>query len=82
MITKPTIAGWFARAGDLKATHMLIIRDTFSNDYHPIYVAPDQSIREQIGKYDREPNMERVEEVYNLSQDFDTQFVQYRAWNI
>ncbi|MGV8130482.1 MAG: hypothetical protein ACP5N7_00085 [Candidatus Pacearchaeota archaeon] len=74
------ISEWFDKGIKLGATHMIVVCDTFSHDDYPVYVKPDEDVREIEKKYQYK-NMQMVMEVYNLSDDKEKQMKQHRCFN-
>lgn len=73
-----TISKWFDEGIELKATHMIVVCDTFDYEDYPVYVMPDQDvwlIEKSIGA------MQRVMEVYNLSDSKEEQIKAGRVFN-
>lgn len=77
MITQSEIRNWLHHS-DVCDTHMLVICDTFSHEDYPVYTADVQA---SIKRYNN-ASMQRVMEVYDLRQDFETQLAEKRTWNI
>ena len=65
---KKEIGEWFDRGKKQKATHMIIVCDTFDYEDYPVYVMKGEDVRDVISKY-RMMKMSRVMEVYNLTMD-------------
>jgi hypothetical protein len=63
---------WFARGKEEKATHMIVVCDTFDHEDYPVYVTEKESIRERVAHYNG-PNMQRIMEVYSYKKAFDKQ---------
>lgn len=82
MTTKAEIANWFDEGKIRKATHLVVVCDTFDHEDYPVYVMPADDINKTIANYQNYHNMSRVMEVYNLSIDKDTQLNKHRVWNI
>lgn len=70
--TRQDIRGWFNRAKEEGATHMVVVCDTFDNEDYPVSVLADQDVRDVVKEYDGK-SMQRVMEVYDLSKDRDEQ---------
>ena len=69
------IKGWFARGKEKGATHMIVLWDWFSNEYHAEYVMPGEDAKKPA------PEGYRVMEVYNLSLDMMQQNAEPRSFN-
>jgi len=57
---------WFDRGVSQAATHLIVVCDTFSYEDYPVFVKPDEDVREISKKYDG-VNMQRLMAVYNLT---------------
>ncbi len=79
--TQDDIRGWLKEAKRQKATHLIVVVDTFDHQDYPVYVKPGEDIHAQVAHYNG-PNMQRVMEVYNLSLDWEHQLATRRAWNL
>lgn len=81
MTTKAEIEEWFKRGLQQKATHMLVVCDTFDYGDYPVYVKSDEDCREE---YDRchGKNMQTVMEVYDLRKDMHTQIALPKVLNL
>lgn len=75
---KGDISHWFDRGVEQGATHMIIVCDDFDYDDYPVYVQPDQDVRE-IADSNNVPDERRVMEVYCLSMDKATQLAEGTA---
>lgn len=82
MTTKIEISSWFDRglSSEDKPTHMLVVCDTFDYEDYPVYVKPTQDARKVYEEYSAK-NMQRVMEVYKLSDDKELQLNTSRAFN-
>ncbi len=78
--TQDDIRGWLKEAKRQKATHLIVVVDTFDHQDYPVYVKPGEDIHARIVHYNG--NMQRVMEVYNLSLDWEHQLATRRAWNL
>jgi hypothetical protein len=68
------------------ATHVIVVCDTFKYDDYPVFVMPDQDVREVEAEYKdkntgADINMQRVMEVYSLRMDIEEQLEETRAFN-
>lgn len=70
--TQDDIRGWIKRGQDKGATHVIVACDTFDWEDYPVLVMPGQDAREIAKQYDG-TNMQKLMEVYNLSQDIEQQ---------
>jgi len=71
--TKAMLEEWFDNGITQKATHMIVVCDTFSHENYPVYVKEDEDCREQAKRYDG-VNMQRLLEVYDLRKSKESQF--------
>ena len=60
------------------ATHMIVVCDTFDHDDYPVYVMPDQNVKEVEASHNG-PNMQRVIEVYSFNHNIESQLNETRA---
>lgn len=77
--TRIDIACWFDNGVEKKATHMIVVCDTFDHEDYPVFVMSGEDVREKVKKYSE--NMQRVMEVYDLSMDKTEQLDQHRVFN-
>jgi len=80
MTTKDDIIRWLEAGLDKKATHMIVVCDSFDHEDYPVYVKQGQDARERAAEYDGK-NMQRIMEVYNFSIDLKEQLAERRAFN-
>lgn len=75
------ISNWFDQGVKQKATHMIIVCDTYDYEDYPVFAYSKGEARE---KYDNHNgvNMQRVMEVYNLEMDKEEQLMQRRVFNL
>lgn len=78
--TQTDIREWLARGKEKGATHVIVACDTFDWSDYPVFVMPGQDARAVAKKYDG-TNMQKLMEVYNLSQDIEAQINQRRSFN-
>lgn len=78
--SRDDIRSWFDRGVDQKATHLIVVCDTYDHDDYPVYVISGDDAREKYKEYSGK-NMQRVMEVYDLSKPRDEQMNQHRAFN-
>jgi hypothetical protein len=78
--TRGEISDWFDRGIAKKATHMIVVHDTFDHDDYPVFVSAEENVYEKKDIYER-ASMQRVMEVYKLSVDKQTQLSQPRSFN-
>ena len=81
MTTKEDIRQWLKMAKDKKATHMLVVCDTFEYEDYPVFVMEGEDVHEVIKEKCRNDNMQTLMEVYNLSKDLEKQLNEQRSFN-
>lgn len=64
--TKEDISNWFEKGVELKATHMIVVCDTFDYEDYPVYVQKDQDVHKIKEEYNNK-DMQKVMEVYCLT---------------
>lgn len=73
------ISEWFDEGVKQKATHMVIVCDSFSYEDYPVFCMSEEDARKKI----KNPGeMQRIMEVYKLSSDKSTQLSKYRNFEI
>lgn len=77
--TRAEIADWFDMGAELRATHMIVVCDTFDWEDYPVFVREGEDVREIESRF--KGNMQKVMEVYNLSMDKTAQMAEHRAFN-
>jgi hypothetical protein len=82
MTTKNEISAWFDEGlnNPDKPTHMIIVCDTYDHEDYPVYVLPTENVH-QVYKNKDGNNMQRVTEVYKLTEDKEKQINQSRCFN-
>lgn len=80
MTTREDIREWFRRGVDCGATHLIVMRDTFSYEDYPIYIMPGQDPRYDVSIRNGS-NMQNVVEVYNMSKPIEPQLDERRSFN-
>ena len=78
--TREQIAEWFQQGQAQGATHLVVVCDTFDHEDYPVYVNADQDVRSVAKNYDNK-DMQRVMEVYKLSDDMEKQLNMHRCFN-
>ena len=82
MVThRSDIARWLEEGLEKKATHVIVVCDTFDYEDYPVYILPGQNVKDEINRISRQ-QMTRIMEVYNLSMDLNAQMSQRRAYNV
>ena len=79
--TKAEIREWLIQAKKEKATHLIVVCDTFSYEDYPVSVLHGENVREKLKKYDNS-NMQSVMEVYDLNLDIEKQLNEDRAYHV
>ncbi len=80
-VTKEDIRLWLERGIKDKATHVIVVVDTFSYDDYPVFVLESENIRDAIKRYDN-VNMQRIIEIYNLHKNIEKQLNERRSYNL
>ncbi len=62
---------WFKEGKREGATHMIVVCDTFDYFDYPVYVMPNEDVRQRESGF--ETNMQKVMEVYDLRKDIEGQ---------
>ena len=70
--TMQDLKRWFENGRKVKATHMIVVCDTFDHEDFPVFVAEGEDARKKAAEFTAE-HMERVMEVYSLSRSFESQ---------
>ena len=78
--TKQDIEEWFKQGVREKATHMIVVCDTFDWDDYPVYVKKGDDVRTEQAKRNG-ANMQQVMEVYNLKKPMDKQMKEGRCFS-
>ena len=79
--THDDITMWLEMAKEKEATHLIIAHDTFDHDNYPVFAFSKKECQEQVSKRQGQ-NMQRIDEVYNMSMDIASQRAGFRAMNI
>ena len=79
-MTLDRIRTWFEDGVRMKATHLLVVCDTFDYTFYPVLSMPGEDVTSLILTRD-EMTMTRVEEVYDLSLPMESQIAESRAWH-
>lgn len=81
--TKEDISRWFDTGVKKGATHLIVLCDTFDHGDYPKYVMPGDNTQQIVGAYNKgEFPMQKVMEVYRLSDNKEKQLNEHRAFNI
>jgi hypothetical protein len=80
--TKETISNWFDEGIKRGATNMIIVCDSYDHIDYPVYISPDQSVRDVETEYKNgKHSMQRIMEIYSLRGDKNSQMNEYRAFH-
>jgi len=79
--TKDEISDWFDRGVAQKATHMIVVCDTYGHEDYSCFANSDADAIEQHSYYDGK-NMQRVMEVYDLRANKTEQMNEHRAMHL
>lgn len=78
--TREDIKTWFLKGKEQKATHMIVVCDTYDLEDYPVYVMPGENVHEKHAEY-RGKNMQKVMEVYSLRKNIESQLNERRAFH-
>ena len=79
--SRKDIESWITEAQRQKASHLLIITDTFDYDNYPVFAHGKKDCQKKIKEYNSK-NMQKVEEVYSVRRSIKKQLKENRSWNI
>lgn len=74
------IRQWFESGVEQGATHMIVVCDTYDWEDYPIYVMPGQNAQSAYDELHGK-NMQKVMEVYKLTEPADPQIGMPRCFN-
>ncbi len=77
--TQDDIREWFKRGKKKKATHLIVVCDTYDHSDYPVFVTKEQDVRTEFNNRNG-VNMAKVMEVYNLSKDMEEQVRRHRCF--
>jgi len=80
MTTRADIERWLKAGKSSRATHMIVVCDTFSYEDYPVYVMPGENVKEKESEYN-EKNMQRVMKIYSFSKDLKKQLKKNRNFD-
>lgn len=80
MTTVDDIRKFLNRGIKNKATHVIVVCDTFGYEDYPVFVSSNENVREVHERYNNK-EMQRVVEVYNLSMNIEEQLKEKRCFN-
>ena len=78
--TREDIREWFLQGREQKATHMIVVCDTYDWEDYPVYVSKNENVREKFEEYNGK-NMQKVMEVYSLQRGLESQLNEHRAFH-
>lgn len=74
------IPEWWEAGKAKGATHLIVVRDSFSYEYYPVYVMPDQNVFLVADEHRTNPNeMRKLMEVFSYAHPLVTQLAQERT---
>jgi hypothetical protein len=79
--TGQEIKDWIKEGIEQGAEFLVVAVDTYDYENYPIYVASGEDVK-TIVKEHSGPNMQRVDEVYSLRSDIESQFAEYRSFHM
>lgn len=81
--TLEDIREWFQEGDSARHSHMMVMSDTFSHEYYPVYIAITEDINDAIKLRDG-VDMQRIMEIYSYEKPFYEQAVvgKERVWNV
>jgi hypothetical protein len=76
------LKAWFEEGKAKKATHMIVVCDTFDYEDFPIYVRAGEDVGVELTKRNGQ-NMQKVMEVYSYKKPFDQQHMNGKfCWDL
>ena len=78
--TREDIVRWLTRGKKERATHMIVVCDTYDWEDYPVYVSRNEKVREVYREYNGK-SMQTVMEVYSLKKDLESQLNEHRAFH-
>ncbi len=79
--SRSDIERWLETGKKLGASHMIVVCDTFDWEDYPVYVYPDQNVRQKSKECDDPSTMRNVMEVYSFSHDIEAQLNATQVFN-
>jgi hypothetical protein len=79
--SREDISRWFDQGSRQKATHLIVVCDTFDHEDYPVFVQGAQECLDRYNELDGR-NMQRVMEVYDLRQPKAPQMDERRAMRL
>ena len=81
MICREEIREWLQSAKEMGSTHMLVVCDTYDWEDYPVFVKPGDSIHDKICEF-KGKNMQKIMEVYCMTEDLEEQLAEHLNWRI
>jgi hypothetical protein len=63
--TREDVEAWIKEGRRKKATHLVVVCDSFSYEDYPVFVSKNENLHDILRKYNG-PNMQRLMEVIEL----------------
>jgi len=81
--TKSEISSWFDEGVRQKASHMIVVCDSYDHDDYPVFITTDEAgAKAKVQEYaDGKHSMQRVMEIYSLSLPKSPQMEAPRSFN-
>ena len=76
-LTKDTIREWLQRC-PINTGHMFVVLDKYEWEEYPVYIPRDADVSEKVKELDG-PNMQKIMEIYDISEDWEYQINVTRA---
>lgn len=80
--SKDDISRWFDEAKLDGAVYLIVATDTFDWDDYPVHVKNAEDFWVVYHLHNKETNMQRVMEVYDMSLPKDEQMEEPRSWHV
>ncbi len=81
--TVDEIRGWLKEGKRRRATHVIVVCDSFDFDDYPVYVKKSEDVKDKYQEYlDGKHPMQRVMEIYSLKKDLEPQIKEKRAFHL
>lgn len=80
--SKDDISRWFDEAKAEGVAFLIVATDTFDWDDYPVHVRKAEDFWATYELHNKETNMQRVMEVYDMSQPRDEQLEEPRSWHV
>jgi len=78
--TRQDILSWLEEAKHKKASHLIVMHDTYDHDNYPVFVLVREILDNRL-KTNGE-NMQQIQEIYNMTMDLDMQLAEHRSWHL